>query len=64
MNEYSVRLHDNRRISVFAYTRADIPTALEAEGIDRSEVAGIKLVDKGSPKYTGSTPYAEVLAAA
>lgn len=64
MNEYIARLNDNRRINVFAYSRADIAEALEAEGIDRSEVAGVRLVAKKSPAASGSTPYAELREAA
>lgn len=64
MNEYIARLHDNRRINVFAYSRADIATALEAQGIDRNEVAGVRLVAKKSPAATGSEPYAELREAA
>jgi len=46
MNEYEVRLHDGKRISVYAYSRADLPTALEAEGFLRSDVAGVRLIEE------------------
>lgn len=50
MNEYNVRLNDGRHLTVYAFTRSDIPTALEAEGIDRSDVAGVTLVEKKALK--------------
>jgi hypothetical protein len=59
MNEYLVRLHDNRRITIFAYSRADIPEALDAEGIDRDEVAGVRLIEKKSEIAVGNIPYVE-----
>jgi hypothetical protein len=46
MNEYNVRLHDGRLVTVFAYTRADIGDSLAAEGIERDEVAGVRLIEK------------------
>jgi len=64
MNEYEARLHDGRRISVFAFSRTDIGAALEEEGIDRNEVAGVRLLAKKSPAASGKVPYAELREAA
>jgi len=64
MNEYIVRTHDNRLINVFAYGRADIPTLLEAEGIHRNDVAGVRLVAKKSVRSDGNLPYVELREAA
>lgn len=65
MNEYAVRLHDGRIINTFAYSRADIAEALEAEGIDRNEVAGVRLlVKKSAVAYGITTPYADLREAA
>lgn len=64
MNEYAVRLHDGRIINTFAYSRSDIGGALEAEGIDRNEVAGVRLLAKKSPAASGTIPYAELREAA
>lgn len=46
MNEYIVRLKDDRRISVFAHQRSGIAEALEAEGHSRSEVAGVRRIER------------------
>jgi hypothetical protein len=64
MSEFIVRLHDNRRINVFAFSRSDIGEALEDIGIDRKEVAGASLVAKRSVVAEGDRPYAELREAA
>ena len=66
MNEYAVRLHDGRIINTFAFSRADIPTTLEDEGISRGDIAGIRLLAKRSEaaRTNRGQPYAELREAA
>ena len=56
MNEYAVRLHDNQTISVFAFSRADIGDALQDEGINRTEVAGVRLIES-NVNYRHQRPF-------
>ena len=59
MNEYSVRLAGRRIVPVFAYSKAEVIKALEADGFDRSEVRSIRLVEANAADV-GVTPYVAV----
>ena len=59
MNEYAIRLVSGAIITAFAFSKADLPTALEAEGISRNEVRGVRLLDRKSPRAEGEQPYVE-----
>ena len=61
MNEYLVRTARNGLRTVFGFTKADIPTALEEDGIPREDVLSARLVERKAKAARGeSRPYVGV----